>query len=50
MHIFWCNVKDDDKDNNTEINKCRKGIIMYSTLPIRLWFAQPVFAKHDFYS
>lgn len=38
MHIFWCNVKDDDKDNNTEINKCRKGtsIIMYSTLPIRL--------------
>lgn len=21
MHIFWCNVKDDDKDNNTEINK-----------------------------
>lgn len=29
MHIFWCNVKDDDKDNNTEINKCRKGIIMY---------------------
>lgn len=29
MHIFWCNVKDDDKDNKTEINKCRKGIIMY---------------------